>query len=147
MSTRAVPARAGSRPHPPWSATPQGRASAAIATPCPNVRRSPSSFVPSGGIDQRGRAEPFQNIDQNPPAAGFFDDLMADHLLPRIVAALHENARPDLLDQLDGCILGENSDCIDRLQRGQYLGARALVLDRTALAFQSLHRGIAVQSD
>ena len=38
-------------------------------------------------------------------------------------------------------------DEIDRLQRRQHFGARALVLHRTALALQPLHRGIAVQAD
>ena len=72
---------------------------------------------------------------------------MADHLVAGVVSALHQYAGLDLRDQFDRRILTEDGDEIDRLQRRQHFGARALVLNRAPLALQPLHRRIAVQSD
>src|SRR5882672_5729364 len=97
--------------------------------------------------DERSGAEAFEDIDQHDLAAVSGNDLMANDLGAGIIATLHQYARPDLRDQLDRRVFLENDDEIDRLQRRQHFGARALVLNRTPLALQPFHRRIAVQSD
>src|SRR5258708_27587689 len=97
--------------------------------------------------DERCGAEAVEDIDQHDLATVSVDDLVADDLVAGIVAALHQHARPDLRDQLDRRVFLEDDDEIDRLQRRQHFGARALVLNRTPLALQPFHRRIAVQSD
>src|SRR5882672_3316286 len=94
--------------------------------------------------DERSGAEAFEDIDQHDLAAVSGNDLMANDLGAGIIATLHQYARPDLRDQL---VFLEDSNEIDRLQRRQHFGARALILNRTPLALQPLHRGIAVQAN
>src|SRR6202035_381161 len=129
------------RPAPPAPAT------AATTTRRPTLSPSRSRLGSARAIDQRGRAETRQYIDQQHFAAIGLDDLMADDLLAGIIPALHQHARLDLPDQPDRGVFFKNRDEIDRLQRRQYLRARALVLHRTPLALQPLHRCIAVEAD
>src|SRR6478736_6399917 len=96
---------------------------------------------------QRRRAMARQNVDEYDLAAGSLDDLVADDLFAGVVAALDQHARRHLRDQADRRVLLEDRDEIDRLQRRQHFGPRPLVLNRAPLAFQSFHRGIAVETD
>lgn len=98
-------------------------------------------------MNQRGRAETLQDIDQHDHPAGGFDDLVADHLLAGVVAALHQNARRDARDQVDRRVLLEDHDEVDGFECGQHFGTRALVLDRAIRALQPPHRGVAVEAD
>src|SRR3954449_4872234 len=63
-----------------------------VQTDC---KEPPLGFVFARPLYQRGRAVPLQDIHQNDLSAIGGDDLMADHLLARIVAALHKHARLD----------------------------------------------------
>src|SRR6266568_826252 len=142
----AARARSAPRRYRRPSPMPQDRAMPARADLLATLPRY-SCLTPAGAIDQRGGAMALQYIDQQNLAATGLDDLVADDLLAGIVAALDQHARFHPRDQLDRGVLFENRDQIDRLQRCQHFGAGALVLHRTPLALQPLHRGVAVQPD
>ena len=146
-STMAATARSAPRKYRPSSPRRPDRArpaaprrpatqSAAALTPCLPRARSTSDVVL-----WPGRISTSTHL-----AASGLDDLVADDLLAGIVAALDQHARLHLRDQVDRRVLLEDRDEIDRLQRRQHFGARALVLHRAPLALQPLHRGIAVQT-
>lgn len=88
-----------------------------------------------------------QNVDKHNLAAVGGDDLMADNLLAGVVPALHKNARLDLRDQFQRRVLFEDHDQVDRLERGQNFGPRALILHRPLGTLQTPHRRIAVETD
>ena len=85
-------------------------------------------------------------IDQDHFAAQRLDDGVADHVLALVVAALDQHRRLDARDQFFRRVLVEHDDEIDRLERGQHLGARLHRLHRAARAFKPGDRGIAVQA-
>src|ERR1700682_3667186 len=97
--------------------------------------------------DERSGAEAFEDIDQHDLAAVSGNDLVADHLLAGVIAALDQHTWLDLRNQIERRVFFTDDDEIDRLQRRQHFRPRALVLNRTPLALQPLHRGIAVQAD
>src|SRR5579859_982534 len=113
--------------------------------PAPLPRRS--RLAAPRAIDQRGRAETRQHLDQQYFAAMGFDDVAAYNLLAGIVAAFHQYARLDRGDQFDRGILFEDHHQIDSLQRRQHFGARALILHRTAITLQPPYRCVAVETD
>src|SRR5260370_22949863 len=115
--------------------------------PAPTLSPPRSRLASTGAVDERGRTETGQHLDQQHFAAIGLDDFVADHLVAGIVAALHQDARLDLRDQFDGGVFLEDSDEIDRLQRRQHFRARARVLHWTSLALQPLHRRVTVQPD
>src|SRR4051794_11929468 len=98
-------------------------------------------------LHQRAGAEALEDFDKQDFAAAGFHHLMANDLIATIVAALDEHGRLDPLDQIDRGVLLEYRDQIDCLQRGQHLRACALVLHRTSLALDAIHRRIAVKPD
>src|SRR5260370_7206983 len=51
--------------------------------------------------DERCGAEAFEDIDQHDLAAVSGNDLVADHLLPGVIAALHHPTWLDLPNQID----------------------------------------------
>lgn len=97
-------------------------------------------------MNQRGRAEALEDVDQHDRAARGLHDLIANYLLAGVVAALYQHARLDPGDQVDRRVLLEDDDEIDGFQRRQHLGARTLVLDRAIGALQPPHRGVAVEA-
>ena len=68
--------------------------------------------------------------------AQLLDDGVTDHVLALVVAALDQHRRLHARDQFFRGVLVEHDDQIDRLKRGQHLGARLHGLHRTALAFE-----------
>src|SRR4051812_48395256 len=72
---------------------------------------------------------------------------MSHDLIAGVVATLHQYARPDPGDQIEWRVLFKDDDKIDRLQRRQHFGPRALVLHRTILTLEPLHRSVAVEAD
>ncbi|CUU16974.1 hypothetical protein CDS [Bradyrhizobium sp.] len=98
-------------------------------------------------MDQRGRAEALEDVDQHDDSAGGLDDLMADHLLAGVVATLHQRARLDPGDQIDRRILLEEDDEVDGFERREHFRTRTFVLNRAIGALQPPHRGIAVEAD
>src|SRR6516165_11073197 len=93
------------------------------------------------------RAEAGEKINEDHLAAIGFDQLAAHDFIPSVVSAFHENLRTHVPDQLDRRILLEHDNQIDRLDRGEHLGARMLVLHRPVLALQPRDRCVAVQAD
>ncbi len=73
-------------------------------------------------------------VDQNDFAALRLDQFAADHLLHAIIAALHKHLRADALNQIQRRVFREDHHQIDRLERGEHLGAGMLVLNWAALA-------------
>src|SRR5262249_17905672 len=118
----------------------------AMAKPAvPPRRRSFPALA--GALHQRGRAVAFEDVDQQHLAAVRLDGFVADDLLAGVVAALDQHARPDLLDQADRRVFLKDHDEVDRFQRRQHFGPRALFLHRAPLAFQPAYRSVAVQPD
>src|SRR6267142_7169167 len=118
MSTMAARAPSGPRRRlPPEARRPGSSPIATTATPALSAkpRRPRSCLALPGTLDQGGRAETGEDIDQHHLSAVGLDDFMADDLLAGIVAALHQHTRPDLCDQLDRRVLLEEDDEIDRL--------------------------------
>ena len=96
-------------------------------------------------MHQRRRAETLEDVDQhNHPARGL-DDLMADHLLAGVVAALDQRARLDAGDQVDRRVLLEDDDEVDGFERREHFRTRPFVLNRAIGALQPPHRGVAVE--
>src|SRR5262244_2281890 len=98
----------------------------------------------AGTLHQRGRAVAFEDVDQQHLAAMRLDDFVADDLVAGVVTALDQHARPNLLDQADRRVFLKDHDKVDRFQRRQHFGPRALVLHRATLALQPTHRSVAV---
>ena len=81
----------------------------------------------------------------SPPSR--FDDLVADDLLAPVITALDQHLGAHAPDQIERRVLLEHHDQVDRLERGQHLGARVDVLHRPLLALQAPHRGVVVEAD
>src|ERR1700737_5540577 len=86
--------------------------------------------------DERCGAEAFEDIDQHDLATVSGNDLVADHLLAGVIAALDQHTWPDLRNQIERCVFFKDEDEIDRLKRRQHFRARPLVLNRTSLTLQ-----------
>src|SRR6202048_1791733 len=146
-STTAARARSKPRKYPPFSPTQRDRARPAAPGWPMKLSRRCSCLPLARAVDERRRTEAGQDLDQQYFATVGLDDLVANDLGTAIVRALYQCARLDLRDQLDRRVFLEDHDEIDRFQRRQYFGAGTLVLNRTPVALQPLHRSIAVQAD
>src|SRR5690606_12556266 len=96
-------------------------------------------------FDELCRAAVGQGLDDDDLAAGCFDDLAADDLILRVVAALDEYLRTHAADEFERRVLIENGKQDDRFERRQQLAARAFILDRPARSLETPGRGVAVQ--
>src|SRR5882757_6957990 len=146
-STRAAKRRSGWQIYPRSSPRRPGRATASTTTLPPTLSPPRSRLASAGALDERGRTETGQDLDQHHLATIALDDLVADDLIAGVVPTLHQHARLYLRNQFDRGVFVEDCDEIDRLQRRQHFRARALVLHRTSLTFQPLHRRVTVQAD
>src|SRR5204863_10201567 len=127
-STKAARPRPGSRKHQTSPTTRTDLATVSIATLARALSPTRSRLASARLLDQRTRAKPRQYIDQQHLAALCFDNLVTHHLLARVVAPFHQHARFDLGDQLYRRVFVEQHDQVHRLQGGQHLRARTLIL-------------------
>src|SRR6266567_5312864 len=100
-----------------------------------------------GATHQGGGGMAGHETDQDRLAARGLHQLVTDHILAPVIAALDQDARPHALDQLERRVVPKHGHEIHRFERGQHLGARMDVLQRAALALQPPHRGIVVEAD
>src|SRR5260364_293613 len=98
MSTMAERPPAGWQRHRRWFATPRDRANGAPAASERDDQPRRSSAVAPCPIDQRRRAVPLQDVNQDHLTAARLHDLVSDHLLTRVITALHQHARANQLD-------------------------------------------------
>src|SRR3954471_3329541 len=61
-----------------------------------------------------------------------------------VVATLHQHIGTQLHDQLEGCVLLEHDHAIDRLERGDDIGALGLTAHGTRRTLEATYRSIAV---
>src|SRR5436190_7910928 len=119
----------------------QRHARSSVRSQPPLAGRHPRS------ADDLGRAETGHEIDKDHFAAVALDELVSHHLLAAVVATFGQDLGTHAPDQLERRILIENDDEIDRLERRQHFGPRVHLLKWPALAFQTSHRGVAVETD
>src|SRR3954469_16207479 len=100
--------RSGSQTDRPSRTRPPDCADAATAPGRSSPPRASSLALSARAMNQRRRAEAPEDVDQHDRSARGFDDLMADHLLAGVVAALHQRARLDAGDEVDRRILLED---------------------------------------
>src|SRR3981189_816278 len=60
--------------------------------------------------DERCGAEAFEDIDQHDLATVSGNDLVADHLLAGVIAALDQHTWLDLHNQIEGCVFFKDED-------------------------------------
>src|SRR3954469_3505716 len=145
--TKAKRTRAEPQTH-PWSSTKRRDPAIAFATiPAPIPSTARSRLASARSVDQRTRTEPGQNINQQNLPAIRFDDFMTDDLLARVIAAFYQYARLDFRNELYRSVLLEDHDKVDGFQRSQNFRTSTVVLNRTPIALQSLHRCVAIQAD
>src|SRR5690606_34494 len=89
-------------------------------------------------LDEARGAAVGQRFHDHHFAAGGFDDLAADDLVPGVIATFYEHLWAHAADEFQRRVLVENDDEIDGLQCGEELCAGALILDRAALALETL---------
>src|SRR5258705_9833790 len=97
--------------------------------------------------DERCGAEAFEDIDQHDLATVRGNDLVTDHLLAGVIAALDQHTWPNLRNQIERRVFFKDDNEIDRLECRQHFRASPPVLNRTSLTLQPFHRGIPVQAD
>src|SRR4051794_33305385 len=129
-----------------WTTLPD-RATICATMPAPILSTARSRLASARSIDQRTRTEAGQNIDQQNLPAIRFDDFMTDDLLARVIAAFYQYARLDFCNELYRSVLLEDHDKVDGFQRSQHFRTSNVVLNRTPIALQSLHRCVAIQAD
>ena len=79
---------------------------------------------------------PGHEINKDHLTAEGLDNFPANHLVVRIVSALHKDHGLDACNKFFRCVLIEDDDKIDGLERGKHLGARLHWLHRTVSTLQ-----------
>lgn len=71
----------------------------------------------------------------------------ADDGFGRVIAALHNNVRLEVVDQVEWSIFGENDNEVDALQRAEHVGALGVAAHWAGRTFETANGVVAVDSD
>ena len=71
----------------------------------------------------------------------------ADDRFLGVIAALHNNVRLEVVDQVEWSILGENDNQVDALQRAEDVGALGVTANWPCGTFETANGVVAVDSD
>ena len=86
-----------------------------------------------------------RNRPDNPSVR--FDNLASYDLVQTVIAAFHQNVRPDPLDDCRGFVLLKDDDVVDGGERLKLGNPRVEVVDRAITPFKTPNRRVAVQTD
>src|SRR5579871_4762076 len=101
----------------------------------------------AAALDHAGGRLTGDELDEDYLAALRFDDIVTNHLVVFVVAALDQHLRANTLEQLARRVLVEDDDQVYRLECRKHLGARVHVLHGTVGALETFHRGVTVEPD
>ena len=80
-------------------------------------------------------------------SAPAFDIRRTDDRVVRVIAALDDHIGPEMSDQVKRCVLRENYDEIDALERRENVGALRVGADGPCRALEATYRFIAIDAD